>query len=66
VPAGIPIMAPGQVITEEALTFLRKLDFKEIDGYSTAQRREPLKPDVLATRKTNWRTATSAGVLQRP
>jgi arginine decarboxylase len=46
-------MAPGQVITEETITFMRKLDVKEIHGYHAAQGLKLLKPDLLATRKTN-------------
>lgn len=32
-PPGFPIMVPGQVITEEIIEFMRKLDVKEIHGY---------------------------------
>ncbi len=32
-PPGFPIMVPGQVISPEILTFMRKLDVKEIHGY---------------------------------
>jgi arginine/lysine/ornithine decarboxylase len=28
-PPGFPIMVPGQVITEETITFMRKLDVKD-------------------------------------
>ena len=50
-PPGFPIMVPGQVITEETITFMRKLDVKEIHGYQAAQGLKLLKPDVLAKRK---------------
>jgi arginine decarboxylase len=43
------------VITEETITFMPKLDVKEIHGYHAAQGLKLLKPDVLATRKTNGR-----------
>jgi arginine decarboxylase len=33
-PPGFPIMVPGQVITRETIDFMRKLDVKEIHGYS--------------------------------
>ncbi|AQS92295.1 decarboxylase [Gluconobacter albidus] len=33
-PPGFPIMVPGQVITEEIITFMRKLDVKEIHGFN--------------------------------
>ncbi len=32
-PPGFPILVPGQVISEEILTFMRALDVKEIHGY---------------------------------
>src|SRR6186997_3050425 len=47
-PPGFPIMVPGQVITEETITFMRKLDVKEIHGYVAARGLELLKPDALA------------------
>ena len=36
-PPGFPIMVPGQVITQETITFMRKLDVKEIHGFDAAQ-----------------------------
>lgn len=32
-PPGFPILVPGQVITEDVVTFMRKLDVKEIHGF---------------------------------
>ncbi len=52
-PPGFPIMVPGQVITEETITFMRKLDVKEIHGYHAAHGLKLLRPDVLARRKAN-------------
>jgi arginine decarboxylase len=52
-PPGFPIMVPGQVITAETITFMRKLDVKEIHGYHAAQGLKVLKPEVLARRKPN-------------
>jgi arginine decarboxylase len=52
-PPGFPIMVPGQVITEDTITFMRKLDVKEIHGYQAAQGLKLLKPDVLAARRAN-------------
>ena len=46
-PPGFPIMVPGQVITKEIITFMRKLDVKEIHGYNAAAGLELLKPSVL-------------------
>jgi arginine decarboxylase len=47
-PPGFPIAVPGQLITEEIITFMRKLDVKEIHGYQAAQGLKLLRPDVLA------------------
>jgi arginine decarboxylase len=50
-PPGFPIMVPGQVITPETITFMRKLDVKEIHGYHAAQGLKLLRPDVLNARR---------------
>jgi arginine decarboxylase len=50
-PPGFPIMVPGQVITQETIDFMRKLDVKEIHGYHAAQGLKLIKPSVLAARK---------------
>jgi arginine decarboxylase len=50
-PPGFPIMVPGQVITKEIITFMRKLDVKEIHGYNATVGLELLKPDVLGAKK---------------
>ena len=47
-PPGFPIMVPGQVITKEIITFMRKLDVKEIHGYNATKGLELLKPAALA------------------
>ena len=52
-PPGFPIMVPGQVITADTITFMRKLDVKEIHGYHAAQGIKLLKPAVLAARAGN-------------
>src|SRR4029077_12964028 len=46
-PPGFPIMVPGQVITAETITFMRKLDVKEIHGYQAALGLELIKPEKL-------------------
>jgi arginine decarboxylase len=46
-PPGFPIMVPGQVITAETITFMRKLDVKEIHGYSNALGLKLIKQDSL-------------------
>jgi arginine decarboxylase len=43
-PPGFPIMVPGQVITADTITFMRKLDVKEIHGYHAAQGLKLIKP----------------------
>jgi len=50
-PPGFPIMVPGQVITAETITFMRKLDVKEIHGYHAAHGLKLIKPSVLAAKK---------------
>jgi arginine decarboxylase len=35
-PPGFPIMVPGQVINRETIDFMRKLDVKEIHGYTAS------------------------------
>jgi arginine/lysine/ornithine decarboxylase len=50
-PPGFPIMVPGQVITQETITFMRKLDVKEIHGFNAALGLELLKPAALAALK---------------
>jgi arginine decarboxylase len=47
-PPGFPIAVPGQVVTKEIITFMRKLDVKEIHGYNAGKGLELLKPDALA------------------
>ena len=50
-PPGFPIMVPGQVITAEAIDFMRKLDVKEIHGFSAALGLKLLKPSFLEAAK---------------
>lgn len=47
-PPGFPILVPGQVVTHETITFMRKLDVKEIHGYEKARGLKLLRPDALA------------------
>jgi arginine decarboxylase len=51
-PPGFPIMVPGQVITVETVDFMRKLDVKEIHGFSAALGLKLLKPSFLEAAKT--------------
>jgi arginine decarboxylase len=50
-PPGFPIMVPGQVISREIITFMRKLDVKEIHGYHAAEGLKLIKPEALAARE---------------
>jgi arginine decarboxylase len=47
-PPGFPIMVPGQVITQETIDFMRKLDVKEIHGYNAVQGLMLVRPEALA------------------
>ena len=54
-PPGFPIMVPGQVINKETIDFMRKLDVKEIHGYTASLGLKLLKPAFLevATRASS-------------
>src|SRR4051794_18130280 len=47
-PPGFPIMVPGQVITQETIDFMRKLDVKEIHGYDNKEGLKLVTPAALA------------------
>ncbi len=47
-PPGFPIMVPGQVITQETIDFMRKLDVKEIHGYDAKECLKLVKQEALA------------------
>ena len=49
-PPGFPIMVPGQVLTQETIDFMRKLDVKEIHGYEKAKGLKLLLTDAIAAR----------------
>jgi arginine decarboxylase len=49
-PPGFPIMVPGQVITQETIDFMRKLDVKEIHGYVAALGLKAIRPDRIKAR----------------
>ena len=50
-PPGFPIMVPGQVLTQETIDFMRKLDVKEIHGYEKARGLKLVKPDAIAAKR---------------
>ncbi len=47
-PPGFPIMVPGQVITQETIDFMRKLDVKEIHGYDATEGLKLVCAEALA------------------
>jgi arginine decarboxylase len=57
-PPGFPIMVPGQVITSETIEFMRKLDVKEIHGFSAALGLKLLKPAFLNAARGSGKEAT--------
>jgi len=46
--AGLPDHVPGQVITQETIDFMRKLDVKEIHGYDAMEGLKLVRPEALA------------------
>ncbi|MFN7275998.1 MAG: decarboxylase [bacterium] len=50
-PPGFPIMVPGQVLTQETIDFMRKLDVKENHGYERERGLKLLRPDALGAAK---------------
>jgi arginine decarboxylase len=66
-PPGFPIMVPGQVITAETIEFMRKLDVKEIHGFSASLGLKLLKPSFLKLARAPGRGAVEEGKkLKRP
>jgi arginine decarboxylase len=63
-PPGFPILVPGQVVTQETITFMRKLDVKEIHGYNASLGLECLRPDALAALK--GKAPAGAPAIERP
>lgn len=59
-PPGFPIMVPGQVITAETIAFMRKLDVKEIHGYSNSLGLKLIKPSSLRVGSSKPAVAASA------
>ena len=59
-PPGFPIMVPGQVIDAETIEFMRKLDVKEIHGYTAALGLKLLNPAFWQSAKKPENTAVAA------
>lgn len=60
-PPGFPIMVPGQVINTETIEFMRKLDVKEIHGYTASLGLKLLNPTAL---KIAERTMAATGATK--
>jgi arginine decarboxylase len=58
-PPGFPIMVPGQVLTPEAITFMRQLDVKEIHGYEKARGLKLLKVDSIKEKRVSPEAETA-------
>ena len=56
-PPGFPIMVPGQVINTETIEFMRKLDVKEIHGFSAALGLKLLNPAAMKFSKVTSKSA---------
>jgi arginine decarboxylase len=58
-PPGFPIMVPGQVITQETIDFMRKLDVKEIHGYDAREGLKLVRTEALEKLGKHQLTASS-------
>src|SRR5260370_11996475 len=56
-PPGFPIMVSGQVITAETIEFMRKLDVKEIHGFSAVLGLKLLNPAAMQSFKVTSKSA---------
>src|ERR1700757_1827425 len=64
-PPGFPIMVPGQVIDAQTIEFMRKLDVKEIHGFSATLGLKLLNPAFLQSAKTPANSANDAKQTKR-
>jgi arginine/lysine/ornithine decarboxylase len=58
-PPGFPIMVPGQVISVETIEFMRKLDVKEIHGFSATLGLKLLNTAAMESPKTTSKSAST-------
>jgi arginine decarboxylase len=65
-PPGFPIMVPGQVINAQTIEFMRKLDVKEIHGFTAALGLKLLNPAFLQSLKAPVKASTNAAKHERP
>ena len=63
-PPGFPIMVPGQVLTQETIDFMRKLDVKEIHGYEKAKGLKLLKADAIMPQQDAARSEPPVNVRE--
>ncbi len=60
-PPGFPIMVPGQVIAPDTISYMRKLDVKEIHGYNATRGLKLIKPAAIGkARPGSRKTAAPA------
>ena len=64
-PPGFPIMVPGQVVDAQTIEFMRKLDVKEIHGFSATLGLKLLNPAFLQSAKTPANSASDAKHTKR-
>ncbi len=64
-PPGFPIMVPGQVVDAQTIEFMRKLDVKEIHGFSATLGLKLLNPAFLQSAKTPANSANDAKHAKR-
>jgi arginine decarboxylase len=64
-PPGFPIMVPGQVVDAQTIEFMRKLDVKEIHGFSATLGLKLLNPAFLQSAKTPASSANDAKHTKR-
>ena len=65
-PPGFPIMVPGQVINAQTIEFMRKLDVKEIHGFSAALGLKLLNPTFLRSVKAPGKQSADSGKEAKP
>jgi arginine decarboxylase len=46
-PPGFPILVPGQLVAADTISFMRKLDVKEIHGYNATRGLKLIKPSAI-------------------
>jgi arginine decarboxylase len=65
-PPGFPIMVPGQVINSQTIEFMRKLDVKEIHGFSATLGLKLLNPAFLQSAKGPTKDAAETTKQGKP